>query len=70
MPHPKLDTITREEFDRRLDAHNERTQLELLQKETELAQFAVSTVPGDEETIHLQTDLRTVCEEGTSGSSA
>lgn len=37
MPRRKLDTITREEFDRRLDAHNERMRLELEQKEAELA---------------------------------
>lgn len=39
MPHKKLDMITREEFDRRLDAYNERMQLEVQQKETELAQL-------------------------------
>lgn len=37
MPRRKLDTITREEFDRRLDAYNERMRLELQQKEAELA---------------------------------
>lgn len=36
MPHKKLDTITREEFDRRLDAYNERMRQELLHKESEL----------------------------------
>jgi hypothetical protein len=38
VPRKKLDTITREEFDRRLDAYNERMRLELQQKEAELAQ--------------------------------
>lgn len=38
MPRKKLETITREEFDRRLDACNERMRLELQQKEAELAQ--------------------------------
>ena len=38
MPRKKLDTITREEFDRRLDAHTERMRLEIQQKEAELAQ--------------------------------
>lgn len=38
MPRKQLDTITREEFDRRLDACNERMRVELHQKEAELAQ--------------------------------
>lgn len=38
VPRRKLDTITREEFDRRLDAYNERMRRELLEKEAELAQ--------------------------------
>jgi predicted nucleic acid-binding Zn-ribbon protein len=39
MPHPKLDTITREEFDRRLEAHNARMQQELQKKEVELLEM-------------------------------
>jgi hypothetical protein len=36
MPKPKLDTITREEFDHLLEAHNARMQQELQKKEAEL----------------------------------
>lgn len=37
MPLKKLETITREEFDQLLDAHNEQMRLEVQQKEAELA---------------------------------
>ena len=36
MKRPKLEIISREEFDRRLDADNERTRLEALRKGAEL----------------------------------
>lgn len=39
MLRRKLAAITREEFDLRLDAYNERTRLEILQKNAELTQI-------------------------------
>lgn len=38
MPRKKLDTIDLEEFNRRLDANNERKQIELDRQEAKLAQ--------------------------------
>ncbi len=39
MSRQKLDIISREEFDRRLDGYNERMRLELQQKEADIAQL-------------------------------
>lgn len=44
MPRRKLDTIDREEFDRRLDASNERLRLELIEAEERLRKMEMVVV--------------------------